>query len=146
MGKRGTAGRDKFSGALVTAALSQPHTRRLDSIQQARLHRAAGDAALLYPDDPDLQRHVLAAAIDYRDHRADLDADAAQWQPIREQEKRIRARVPQLAVMSVADRVASEPQVARVIGVDCMLLRRWSGKRANTGAAGASSLSRGALR
>ncbi|WP_157137572.1 hypothetical protein [Mycobacterium parascrofulaceum] len=116
----------------MAAVLSQPRARRLDSAQQARLHRAACDAELLYPDDPHLQRCAVEAAIDYLDHSADLNAAGAEWQRIREQEKRIRARVRQLAVMSVADRVVSERRVARVIGVDRMLLRRWSGKRAST--------------
>lgn len=145
MGQRDAARRDGSSGELVAAVLTQPRARRLDSAQQARLHRAACDAALLYPDDPDLQRCAVDAAIDYLDHSADLDAAGAEWQRIREQEKRIRARVRQLAVMSVADRVVSERRVARVIGVDRMLLRRWSGKRASTRAAGAP-LSRGARR
>ncbi|KEP42288.1 hypothetical protein [Mycobacterium kansasii] len=127
MGKRDAAGRDGSSGELVAALLS-PRACGLDSAQQARLQRVACDAVLLYPKDPDLQRCAVDAAIDYLYNSADLQAAAAQWQRIREEEKRIRARVRQLAVMSVADRVVSERRVARAIGVDRMRLRRWSGK------------------
>ncbi|VBA32287.1 hypothetical protein LAUMK4_05714 [Mycobacterium persicum] len=128
MGKRDAAGRERSSGELVAALLSQPRACGLDSAQQARLQRVACDAVLLYPKDPDLQRCAVDAAIDYLYNSADLQAAAAQWQRIREEEKRIRARVRQLAVLSVADRIVSERRVARAIGVDRMRLRRWSGK------------------
>lgn len=116
---------------LAVAVMSQPRARQLNPTQRARLQRAARDAALLYPDNPDLQQCAIEAALDYLNDSADLDAEGAQWHRIREEEKRLAARVRQLAVMSVADKAVSERRAADVIFVDRMALRRWSGKTAN---------------
>lgn len=113
-------------------AMAQPRARQLTPAAQARLQRAARDAALLYPDNPDLQRCAVDAAMDYLHHTADLDADGAEWHRIRQEEKRLGARVRQLAVMSVADKTVSERRAASAIFVDRMTLRRWSGKAAHT--------------
>lgn len=117
---------------LVAAAMCQPRARQLNAAQQARLQHAARDAALLYPYNSDLQRCAIDAALDYLNDGADLDAEGAEWHRIREEEKRLAARVRQLAVMSVADKAVSERRAADVIFVDRMALRRWSGKAANT--------------
>lgn len=117
---------------LAVAAMSQPRARQLNPAQRARLRRAARDAALLYPDSPDLQECAIEAALDYLNDGADLDAEGAEWHRIREEEKRLAARVRQLAVMSVADKAVSERRAADVIFVDRMALRRWSGKTAST--------------
>ncbi len=130
---------------MVAALMRQPRARQLDSVRRTRLQRAARDAALLYPENPELQRCAVDAAIDYLRDTADLDAAGAEWRRIREEEKRIRARVRQLAVMSIADRIVSERRVARAIGVDRMRLRRWSGKPTSTRETG-SPLGREALR
>lgn len=102
--------------------------RHLDAAQRARLDRAACDAALLYPDDPELQRAAVDAAFEYLHGEADLAAAGAEWGRARHEEKRLRARVRQLAVMAVADDVSSERRLAPAAGVDRMTLRRWSGK------------------
>lgn len=115
----------------AVAAMSQPRARQLNPAQRARLQRAARDAALLYPDNPDLQQCAIEAALDYLNDGADLDAEGAKWHRIREDEKRLAARVRQLAVMSVADKAVSERRAADVIFVDRMALRRWSGKTAS---------------
>lgn len=133
MGTRSVTDPDESPSALVdavAAAMAQPRARQLSPAARARLHRAARDAALLYPDNPDLQQCAVDAAVDYLHHTADLDADGAKWHRIRQEEKRLRARVRQLAVMSVADKAVSERRAASVIFVDRMRLRRWSGKTA----------------
>lgn len=117
---------------LAASAMSQPRARQLNPAQRARLQRAARDAELLYPDNPDLQQCAIDAALDYLNDGADLNAEGAEWHRIREKEKRLAARVRQLAVMSVADKAVSERRAADVIFVDRMALRRWSGKTANT--------------
>jgi hypothetical protein len=133
MGTRSTTNPDESPSELVdavAAAMAQPRARQLNPAERARLQRAARDAALLYPDNPDLQQCAVDAAIDYLHHTADLDADGAEWHRIRLAEKRLAARVRQLAVMSVADKAVSERRAASVIFVDRMALRRWSGKAA----------------
>jgi hypothetical protein len=102
---------------------------RLDAGRRARLKRAARDAALQYPNHPELQRAAVDAALEYLRGTSDLAQAGADWGRARDQEQRVRARVRQLAVMAVADEV-SERSVARVLGVDRMTLRRWSGKTA----------------
>lgn len=128
MSTPGAARPEGSSGELAAALLNQPRARRLDAAARARLQHAAREAALLYPDQPDLQQCTIDAAIDYLHHTADLEADGAEWHRIREQEKRLGARVRQLAVMSVADKAVSERRAATAIFVDRMRLRRWSGK------------------
>ncbi|BBZ15207.1 hypothetical protein BST20_18060 [Mycobacterium branderi] len=95
---------------------------------RARLQRAARDAALPYPTNPDLQQCAVDAAIHLLCDTADLNTAGAEWRRIQQEEKRIRARVRPLAVMSVADKIFSERWVARATFVDRMRLRRWSGK------------------
>lgn len=139
MGKRAAPCPEGSSGELMAAVLSQPRARRLNADARTRLQRAARDAARLYPDKPDLQRCAIDAALDYLHHAADLDAEGAEWHRIREQEKRLGARVRQLALMSIADKTVSERRAASLIFVDRMALRRWSGKNSNAGrTAGAS--------
>lgn len=134
--------RDGEAGSPVTGLLNQPRARQLDSAARARLQCAAREAARLYPDDPDLQRCAVDAALDYLHHTADLNADGAEWHRIREKEKRLGARVRQLAVMAVADKVLSERRAASVIFVDRMRLRRWSGKRSSAARTGPGEASR----
>ncbi|OBJ97887.1 hypothetical protein [Mycobacterium sp. 1245852.3] len=105
-------------------------------------HRVAREAALLYPDNPDLQQCAVDAAIDYLNDNADLDADGAEWHRIRDQEKRLGARVRQLAVMAVADKAVSERRAASAIFIDRMALRRWSGKRPNRRRSGSAKAAR----
>lgn len=102
--------------------------RGLDAVQQARLERAAHDAALLYPKEPDLQQAAVDAALEYLQGNADLTGAGAEWRRARTEEKRLRARVRQMAVMAAADEISSERQLAPAAGVDRMTLRRWSGK------------------
>lgn len=132
MGERDAACPEGSWGELVATLLGQPRARRLDVAQRNRLQRSAHEAKLLYPDRPDLQECAIEAAIDYLHHTADLEADGAEWRRIREEEKRLGARVRQLAVMSVADKALSERRAASVIFVDRMRLRRWSGKGSGT--------------
>lgn len=86
MGTHGVADPEGSPSALVTAAMSQPRARHLNSAQRARLQRAARDAALLYPDNSDLQQCAIDAALDYLNDSADLDADGAKWHRIRQEE------------------------------------------------------------
>lgn len=128
MGTRSAADLEGQARQTVAALLSQPRARLLDSARRGRLQRAVDDAAVLYPGNPDLQQCAVDAAIDYLYDDADLGAAGAEWHRIRQEEKRIRARLRQLAVMSVADGTVSERGAALAIGVDRMRLRRWSGK------------------
>lgn len=134
--------RDGAAGEPEATLITQPRARQLDSAARARLQCAAREAALLYPDNPDLQRCAVDAALDYLHHTADLNADGAEWHRIREQEKRLGARVRQLAVMAVADKVVSERRAASVIFVDRMRLRRWSGKRTSAARTGSAETTR----
>lgn len=118
----------------------------LTAAQQARLDRAARDAAQLYPDKPELQRAAVEAAIEYLRGSPDLSAIGAQWRRIRGEEKRFQARVRQIALMAVADKLSSERSVACAIGVDRMRLRRWSGKPASPARAHGSQLGSGERR
>jgi hypothetical protein len=102
----------------------------LDAAQRARLATAARDAALLYPNDPELQHAAVDAALEYLHGEIDLAVAGAQWGRARHEEKRLRARVRQLAVMAAADDLSSERRLAPAAGVDRMTLRRWSGKGA----------------
>jgi hypothetical protein len=104
--------------------------RQLDAAQQVRLEQASRDAVLLYPNDPDLQCAAVDAAVEYLQGNASLVDAGAEWRRIRGEEKRHQARVRQLAVMTVADKISSERSVARAVGVERMRLRRWSGKAA----------------
>lgn len=117
---------------------SAPQIGQLNAAQQARVRHVAREAALLYPDDPTLQRCAVEAAIDYLCGDADLGVTGAEWHRIRQEEKRLRARVRQLAVMSVADKTFSERAVALAIGLDRMRLRRWSGKPTSSHPAGST--------
>lgn len=137
MGTHGAADPEGSPSSLVTAAMSQPRARHLNSAQRARLQRAARDAALLYPDNSDLQQCAVDAALDYLNDSADLDADGAKWHRIRQEERRLGARVRQLAVMAVADKAISERRAASAIFVDRMALRRWSGKTGHSRKTGA---------
>lgn len=130
MSTRSATDLEGSSSEVVVTVMSQPRARQLNTAQRSRLQREACEAARLYPDNPDLQQCAIDAAIDYLHDTADLDADGAEWHRIRQQEKQIRARVRQLAVMAVADKAVSERRAASVIGVDRMRLRRWSGKPA----------------
>lgn len=133
MRKRAARCPEGSSGELMATLLNQPRARRLNPDARTRLQRVARDAARLYPDKPDLQQCAVDAALDYLHHTADLDAEGAEWHRIREQEKRLGARVRQLAVMSIADKTVSERRAASLIFVDRMRLRRWSGKKSNAG-------------
>ncbi|MDD4865701.1 MAG: hypothetical protein PHQ28_00790 [Mycobacterium sp.] len=115
--------------------LNDHQLRQLDPAQRTRLRRVTHEATLLYPDRPDLQRAAAEAAIDYLCGDADLAAEGAEWHRIRREEQRLGARVRQLAVLSVADKIFSERCIARMIAVDRMALRRWSGKTTAAGAA-----------
>ncbi|MGV7301758.1 hypothetical protein PJK45_21470 [Mycobacterium kansasii] len=103
----------------------------LEATQRTRLDRAARDAERLYPDNPELRRVALEAAADYLLGRTDACGVGAELARVRRQERRIRARVRQIAVMAVADG-HSEHSVARQIGVNRINLRRWLGKPAKT--------------
>lgn len=142
MGKRAAPCPEGSSGEPMAALLSQPRARRLNPDARTRLQRAARDAALLYPDKPDLQQCAVDAALDYLHHTADLDAEGAEWHRIREEEKRLGARVRQLALMSIADKAVSERRAASLIFVDRMALRRWSGKKSNAGRTGSKASQR----
>lgn len=133
MGKRAAPCPRRIIGRADGSVLSQPRARRLNPDARTRLQRAARDAARLYPDKPDLQQCAIDAALDYLHHTADLDAEGAEWHRIREQEKRLGARVRQLAMMSIADKTVSERRAASLFFVDRMTLRRWSGKKSNPG-------------
>jgi hypothetical protein len=106
---------------------ADPRAQQLDTAGRHRLQRATRQAALLYPNDPGLQRAAVEAALEYLHGATDLADAGADWHRARDEEQRIRARVRQIAVMAVADHV-SERSVARAVGVDRMTLRRWSGK------------------
>lgn len=133
MGKRDAVSSEGSSGEPMAALLSQPRARRLNPDARKRLQQAARDATLLYPDKPDLQQCAIVAALDYLHHTADLHAEGAEWHRIREEAKRLEARVRQLAVMSIADKTISERRAASLIFVDRMALRRWSGKTSHAG-------------
>jgi hypothetical protein len=134
--------RDESAAEPMATLLNSARARQLDAAARNRLHRAAREAALLYPDNPDLQQCAVDAAIDYLNDNADLDADGAEWHRIRDQEKRLGARVRQLAVMAVADKAVSERRAASAIFIDRMALRRWSGKRPNRRRSGSAKAAR----
>lgn len=136
--KRGKATDRRPPPAEPATGLSAPRIGQLNAAQQARVRHVAREAALLYPDDPALQHCTVEAAIDYLCGAADLGATGAEWHRVRDEEKRLRARVRQLAVMSVADKTFSERGVALAIGVDRMRLRRWSGKPTSSHPAGSA--------
>ncbi|WP_156671377.1 MULTISPECIES: hypothetical protein [unclassified Mycobacterium] len=117
-------------------SLSDGRARRLNAAQQARLRRATDEAAQLYPNNLDLQRCAVQAALDYLCGAADLETAARDWQRSRRQETLHRARVRQLAVMSIADGAVSERGAALTLGMDRMRLRRWSGKAVSAAALG----------
>ncbi|GAB4988145.1 hypothetical protein MAHJHV61_34190 [Mycobacterium avium subsp. hominissuis] len=104
-----------------------PDLEGLDSVQRARLERAAQEATQLYPESPDLQRAAVTAAADYLLGHTDPAAAGAELATVRRAEKRARARARQVAVMAFADG-RSERAIARDVGVDRMNLRRWLGK------------------
>lgn len=107
----------------------------LDATQRARLERAARDAERLYPDNPELRRAALDAAADYLLGRTDACGAGAELARVRREERRIRARVRQIAVLAVADG-HSEHSVARQVGINRINLRRWLGKPAKPASQG----------
>jgi hypothetical protein len=132
----------RATASSATAPGADPRARHLDDAQRARLQRAARDAALLYPHDRELQRAAVDAALEYLHGNTDLADAGADWDRARGEEQRIRARIRQLAVMAVADKI-SERSVARAVGVDRMTLRRWSGKTTGRAHGEASAPGRG---
>jgi uncharacterized membrane protein len=99
----------------------------LDAQRQARLDRAVRDARRLYPDSPELQRAAIQAAIEYLAGTTDMAAAGAELSRVRREAQQVRARVRQIATMAAADG-HSERGVARAVGVDRMMVRRWLGK------------------
>lgn len=128
MGKPSPASTDDTAAGTSTGRRADKPTRGLDAAQRARLGQVAHDVALLYPDNAELQQAAVDAAIDYLHGDADLGAISAEWHRIQNEEKRLEARVRQLAVMALADKRSSERSLSRAIPVERMRLRRWSGK------------------
>jgi len=108
-------------GGVDTAAV------HLNAAQRARLDQVAREAALLYPDDAELQRVAIDAATDYLLGRADLVSAGAELARVRLEQQHIRARARQVVVLAFADG-HSERSIAREVGVDRMNVRRWLGK------------------
>jgi len=104
-----------------------PEVRQLDSAELARLEQVARDAALLYPGDTELQRVAINAATEYLLGSLDPVSVGADLARFRIEQRRVRARARQIAVMAFADG-RSERSIARDVGVDRMNVRRWLGK------------------